>query len=273
MGGKSAYGRNRKHYYYEHPRKLAKDGVTHAKRCRLERVRAEKMEAMVLGFLRELLAKPERIDDMVQAYSQRMASEIPALEGRLKSIANDLRQTERKIENLVARLSELPKEISAEPIYRQLKALNEKLDFLKETRTTFEAEKNKATTKAIDQGGLKQRIQDAVSSLQTAPKDKQRPIFANVIHFAELHPIRVRLGLYAPLMRSGSTRVRKWCGWRDLNPHGFPHMVLSHACLPFHHSREFPYLTFSRRGRQVPIVHGPAIFRRGGGSCPRSLTR
>lgn len=34
----------KKHHYYEDPRKLAKDGVTHFERCRLERVRAEKSD-------------------------------------------------------------------------------------------------------------------------------------------------------------------------------------------------------------------------------------
>lgn len=68
---------------------------------------------------------------------------------------------------------------------------------------------NKATTKAIDQEGVKKRVQEAVEALQTAPIGKQRPIFANVIHFAELHPTKVRLGLYAPLaMRAGSTTVQ-----------------------------------------------------------------
>jgi site-specific DNA recombinase len=35
MGGKSAHGRIRKHYYYEHARKISKDGVTYLRRYRL----------------------------------------------------------------------------------------------------------------------------------------------------------------------------------------------------------------------------------------------
>ena len=172
------------------------------------------MESMILGFLKELLGKPEKLDEMVRVYSKRMTTEIPALEGRLKTIVLEIKQTERKIENLVARLSELPKEISAEPIYRQLKGLNQKLDFLKETEIQLMGEMNKATTKAIDQEGLRKRIQDAVEALKTASVEKQRPIFANVIHFAELHPMKVRLGLYAPLMRAGSTSVQR-TAWRE----------------------------------------------------------
>lgn len=49
----------------------------------------------------------------------------------------------------------------------------------------------------------------AVAALRSAPIDKLRPIFANVIYFAELHPMKVRLGLFAPLMRAGSTSVQR----------------------------------------------------------------
>lgn len=177
---------------------------------------------MILGFLKDLLEKPEKLQEMVRVYSRRMTSEIPAIEGRLKTVASEIRQTERKIENLIARLSEFPKEISVEPIYRQLKTLNQKLDFRKETQVQLTGEMNKATTKAIDQAGLRKRIEEAVAALRTVPIEKQRPIFANVIHFAELRPMKVRLGLYAPLMRAGSTSIRNTARRENRTLTGFP---------------------------------------------------
>src|SRR3978361_762241 len=32
----------------------------------------------------------------------------------------------------------------------------------------------------------------------------------------------------------------RWCGRRDLNPHGLRHQNLNLACLPFHHARTLP---------------------------------
>lgn len=199
MGGKSAHGSNRRHHYYEHPRKLAKDGVTHSRRCRLERVRAERTETMVLGFLKTILANPGMIAEMVSAYHKQTNQELPGLRGRLKAIETELKDCERKVANLVARLSELPTDISAEPIYVQLKQLNEEIGFLKETQVQLEAQTQRVTAGAVDEGQLIERITAAVAALETAPATKQRAIFNNVIQFAELHPTKVRLGIYAPL--------------------------------------------------------------------------
>ena len=201
---------NGKHHYYEHARKLAKDGISHPKRCRLERIRAERTEKMVLGFLKEVLAKPEMIDAMVTAYYNQTSTELPRIVGRLKSIDAEVKQHERRVENLVTRLSELPSDLSAEPIYGQLKALNEKITTLKVSRVNLEAEKNQVSNHAIDQEALKEWIKAAVGALENCPASKQRPIFANVIQFAEIYPTKVRLGLYAPLAsRARSTSVHQ----------------------------------------------------------------
>lgn len=200
LGGKSAHGSNRRHHYYEHPRKLAKDGVTHSRRCRLERVRAERTEKMVLGFLKTILAKPEMIAEMVSAYHKQTSQELPGLRGRLKVVEAEIKEHERRVTNLVARLSDLPPEVSAEPIYVQMKHLNEKIAVLKESQVQLQSETQRVIAGAIDESGLKDRIVAAVEALETAPATKQRAIFNNVIQFAELHPKKVRLGVYAPLV-------------------------------------------------------------------------
>jgi site-specific DNA recombinase len=177
---------------------------------------------MLLGFLRALLTDPKKIDEMIQTYAKATSSELPGIEGRIKITRTEIRQTEKKIENLISRLSELPKEISAEPIYRQLKLLNEKLTLLKESCRQLEVNRARSASHAADADGLKNRIREAIERLETAPVAKQRPIFANVIDFAELHPTKVRLGLYAPLMPAGSTSVHKSARRETRTLTGFP---------------------------------------------------
>ena len=207
MGGKSAHGHNGKHYYYEHGRKISKDGIKFLNRCRLERVRAPRMETMTLGFLKKLLGNPEMIDQMLKAYYKQTNTELPGLEGRLKSIEAEIKQNEMKTENLIARLSELPQEVSAEPIYAQLKLFGEKTTFLKDSRVQLQSQTHRITTQGIDKEGLRDRIKTAVDALEHAPVEKQRAIFSNIIDFAELHPLKVRLGIYAPLAALASSRT------------------------------------------------------------------
>ena len=223
MGGKSAHGSNRVHHYYGHQRKLAKDGVTHIKRCRLERVRAERTEGMVLGFLKDVIAKPEMIDPMVSAYYKQTSRELPGLTGRLKTVESEITQKETRVQNLVTRLSELPPEVSAEPIYAQLKLLNEKITFLKDSKIGLESETHRMTAQEIDRDGLKDRIKTALAALELAQVDKQRPIYANIIDFAELHPTKVKLGIYAPLLaRTRSTSVHQTARRETRTPMGRP---------------------------------------------------
>src|ERR1700735_5342748 len=81
LGGKSAHGKNRKHFYYGHPRQIHSDGVTHLKRCRLERVRAPKTEELILKSLKKLAGNPGQIDHWLDIYSKGTQSELPGVEG------------------------------------------------------------------------------------------------------------------------------------------------------------------------------------------------
>ena len=111
MGGKSAHGRNGKHHYYEHGRKPKSDGVHHLRRCRLERLRAERIEGMVLGALKATLSDPAKLDDAIRAHSKAKTTEIPGIEGRLSALTSDIRTNEKRVEALISRLSDLPADV------------------------------------------------------------------------------------------------------------------------------------------------------------------
>jgi len=54
------------------------------------------------------------------------------------------------------------------------------------------------TVQTVDRDALLFRIRRTVQNLEKAPAEDQRPVFANLIKFAELHPTKVRLGSMPP---------------------------------------------------------------------------
>ena len=79
------------------------------------------------------------IDKWLDIYAKQTVSELPALEGRLKTLETDMQTNTKRVDNLVARLSDLPQEISADPIYEQIKQLNKKIGDLKAARENLKS--------------------------------------------------------------------------------------------------------------------------------------
>ena len=200
MGGKSAHGRHSKHHYYEHMRNPKADGISHKHRCTLERVRAERLEDIVLKSIQSILDTPAKLDEITNAYQKHTVTEIPGLEGRLKVLDSELGENEKRAQNLVTRLSDLPPEVSADPIYARLKELSEKKTKLAETRQKLESERKRLTAQAVDTVAFQAKLRAALATLRTTSESRRRPIYASVLKFAEIHPDRVKLGIYAPAM-------------------------------------------------------------------------
>ena len=102
------------------------------------------------------------------------------------------------------RLADLPPEVSADPIYNQMKDLNQKITELRQTKVKLESQMSQENAKVVNQEGLRTRLKNAITRLETASPEEQRPIYANVLKFAELHPTRVKLGIYAPTQATGT---------------------------------------------------------------------
>ena len=50
----------------------------------------------------------------------------------------------------------------------------------------------------IDQDCLKAKIERVLKNIEQAPKEKQRPIFTNLVKFIEIHPMKIKICIYAP---------------------------------------------------------------------------
>jgi site-specific DNA recombinase len=200
LGGKSGTsGSTGKHFYYGHPRQLNSDGVTHLQRCQLETVRAERIENTVLESLKTLVNDSGMLGHWLDIYAKGTMSDLPAIHGKIKTLETDIQTQERRNENLIERLSELPKNVPADGIYKQIQANTAKVIELKSALESIRSQENQMLTKAVDRERLLFRIRRTIQNLERTPVEDRRGIYGNLIKFAELHPTKVRLGLYAPV--------------------------------------------------------------------------
>ncbi len=99
---------------------------------------------------------------------------------------------------VVQRVAELPAEVPADPFYEQIKLLNQKLTETKLAKEKLKTKEMDLCGQDIDQDGLKAKIERTLKHLENAPKEKQRPVFTNLVKFIEIHPMKIKIGLYAP---------------------------------------------------------------------------
>lgn len=210
--GKSAHGKQRKHHYYDHPRTLKANGTGHIHKCQVQRVKAERFEDIVINSLKNILAEPGRIDEGIRLYRQSQSTDLPMIKNRLKAMVQSIKENEKRVENIVGRIAELPPEVSAAPIYKKLEALQKKILEESSLKANLEAELRKTERQDVRAIELKQRIERTIARLETSPKEKQREVFSNVIQFAEIHATKIRLGIFAndgkTELRQGSARGR-----------------------------------------------------------------
>lgn len=208
LGGKSGTSKTTgKHFYYGHPRQLNGDGVTHLMRCRVENVRAERIEVVILKSLKTLATDEKLLDEWLTIYARNTQDNRPAIQGKIKTLETDITTFTRRNENLIERLSELPKEIAADGIYKQIQTNTEKLKELNQALASLKLDDQKLAVHSVNRDGLLFRIKRTIQNLERTPVEKRRGIYAKLIKFAELHPTKVRLGLKAPEMKKAAGEI------------------------------------------------------------------
>ena len=123
MCGKSAHGSTKKIGYYEHSWSTKKEACLTKKtfNCKPTRVPAKKLDPLVLEKVAELITDrsfSKRLLDKVQNIHQENSK--ANLERSLQSKIYDLNS---QLDALAERLSELPKSISAAPVYKQMEVI------------------------------------------------------------------------------------------------------------------------------------------------------
>ncbi len=196
LNGKSAHGKTQKHHYYDHPRTLRGDGLGHTHKCRIQRLRAPRVEEMVLTQLKTLLSDPAKINEAVAIYHRARSKNKPIELHGLRVVTDELKSLETKQSNLIARISELPAKVSAEPFYKQLSLVQEQINERARLKENLLTQSREAENAKVLPANITLRIQRTVEALEKVPVAKQRSIFENLIQFAEFHPNKLRLGVY-----------------------------------------------------------------------------
>jgi site-specific DNA recombinase len=197
FNGKSAHGNSSKHHYYDHSRTLKSAGVGHQHKCQVQRVRAERFEDLVARSLKSVLMDKEIFEKGIRAYREGQNTDLPMLKSRIKQISASVKENEKRVENLVNRIAELPQEVSAAPLYRRLEELQAKIREENGAKDSLELEKIKSGTRDLNEDELKTRIARAIKHLEEAPKEKQREVFTSILQVAEVHATKLRLGVIA----------------------------------------------------------------------------
>ena len=196
LNGKSAHGMTKRHHYYDHARTLMGNGTGHVHKCRIQRLRAERVEEIVLSNLKRILSEPERIREAVSIYQRERGKINPLVTNNLKLVTKELKSLEVKQTNLIARIAELPPKISAEPFYKELSAIQLRIAEKTKTKENLAADSTRATTENVLPSDLEYRVRRTVEALETTPAENRRGIIENLIQFAEFHPTKIKLGVY-----------------------------------------------------------------------------
>ena len=198
LGGKSGTGRKEKYHYYGHTQIKNPFQKEKPHECQVKNVRAPRLEEIIMKSLRSLLSDPSLIEKWIEIYKSKASTELPNVQSQAKKLAQEVQTTSKRISNLVQRVSELPAEVSADAFYEQIKQMTAKLNDLKLTKQKLMTKEMDLNGQDVDQDGLKAKIERVLKSLVNAPKEKQRPIFANLVKFIEIHPMKIKIGMYAP---------------------------------------------------------------------------
>jgi hypothetical protein len=198
LGGKSGTGRIKKHHYYGHPQIKNPFQKEKPHECQVKNVRAPRFEEIVMKSLRSLPSDPSLIEKWIAIYKSKSSNDLPDVQNQAKKLDQEIQTTSKRISNLVQRVSELPAEVPADAFYEQIKQMTAKLNELKLTKQKLMTKEMDLSGQDIDQGALKAKIERTLKNLENVPKENQRPIFTNLVKFIEIHPMKIKIGLYAP---------------------------------------------------------------------------
>ena len=100
---------------------------------------------------------------------------------------------------MVQRVSELPTDLPADLFFEQIKQLNLKIQKMKQAKENLAKQTHELMNYELDEKGLVEKIRRTIERLDKAQPEKQRPILGNLIKFIEIHPMKIKIGMFAPV--------------------------------------------------------------------------
>lgn len=196
LNGKSAHGKTKKHHYYDHGRTLKGNGTGHKHHCQIQRLRAEKVEKIIVNSLKEILADPKITKFAVAAYQKNSNKFSPEWKNQISATAKEITALKKRESNLVTRVSDLPPDVDASLFYKSIRDIQTQVADRERIKITLESKQNThAASQNLTTDHVMARVQHAISQLENATKEDQKAVFENVIQFAKFHPTKVRIGV------------------------------------------------------------------------------
>lgn len=206
MAGRSAHGNGGKVAYYEHAAQLRRDGCIpkedRPEKCKPFRVQAKILEKRVFDELEKWLKNPELSAALFQKFDKK--SEPARHDDEKEKLTAQMQKTDAKTEALLARLSELPKNIPATTLFQQIERLQEEKAALEKKRNTLVQRDSKLeqSVKPIDYERFLVRMMRVVKE---NPSFETKKAFVNaLIHRIEIHEHGYKLGFYM-----GAEQIKK----------------------------------------------------------------
>ena len=144
------------------------------------------------------------IEKWVAIYRSKINQDLPEVQSRQKQIESEILASSKRVNNLVQRVAELPTDLPADLFYEQIRQGQLKIQELKAVKENLAKQTNELMKHEIDEKGLVERIRSTIERLDLTPVEKQRPIFGNLIKFVEIHPMKIKMGIYAPVKATGT---------------------------------------------------------------------
>lgn len=145
------------------------------------------------------------LDHWLDIYAKGSVAELPEVKNQLLKIKRDLETYGKRNKNLIERLSDLPQDIPADGIYAQIKQNKNRIEELERNYAEIQCQERKLSTLSVSREGLVHKVKRAIENLEKTPIEKRRAIYKNLIKFAEVHPLKVKIGIYAPVVTSSTS--------------------------------------------------------------------
>ncbi len=193
LWGKSATGNGGKVPYYEHGTVSKHQTVLgEVKKCIRHRFPGKKLEDMVWAEIKKLLTDPKMARNLIDIAHRNFKKIDKSFE--LKQIEKRLRTVQEKMDNLIDRISDLPKDVSADLFYRQIQKLEHDKDALHDQRHFMES--NQAQDLPNEFKGYTSFLKGLKALSERESAETRVRVLQNLLHKVELHEDKINLFYY-----------------------------------------------------------------------------
>ncbi len=140
MVGKSGTGRNGKHFYYGHKRKLTTRNENHLVRCKVENILALALEDAVIGRLKDYAADKELVSELAKSASVSSGATREHQKSLIAVKEQDCRRLSQKYDNLLDTISETSDKVIRNSLSSKLTEISSQLETVQSSLESLKRE-------------------------------------------------------------------------------------------------------------------------------------